>query len=191
MASGSCSLLGSSPLARGLHVHDTQQRERLGIIPARAGFTRMGAAKGTAWGDHPRSRGVYCVVTILSMSLDGSSPLARGLLPGIPAGGLRIRIIPARAGFTPPRSQPSRRWTDHPRSRGVYDNKTSMTARGIGSSPLARGLPRCSGSPRRTRRIIPARAGFTPGSKHTDDDNPGSSPLARGLHARRRRAARR
>ena len=30
----------------------------------------------------------------------------------------------------------------------------------------------------------PRSRGVYPGSKHTDDDKPGSSPLARGLHLR-------
>ena len=53
------SLSGSSPLARGL-------RQRLGgvplddgIIPARAGFTRVRPRDGPSPWDHPRSRGVY------------------------------------------------------------------------------------------------------------------------------------
>ena len=72
---------------------------------------------------------------------------------------------------------------------------------GVGSSPLARGLPepQCSGTP--SSRIIPARAGFTVGhvvEPHGKPDHPrsrgvyrvsvayrrfrsGSSPLARGL----------
>ena len=74
----------------------------------------------------------------------------------------------------------------------------------LGSSPLARGLPRPAAGGRRRRRIIPARAGFTtsPGkSRATRADHPrsrgvysgmgfrrsgpeGSSPLARGLQTR-------
>ena len=54
---------------------------------------------------------------------------------------LASRIIPARAGFTPP-DQPHRRpRPDHPRSRGVYIATTTEE--------------------RAAERIIPARAGFT------------------------------
>ena len=50
--------------------------------------------------DHPRSRGVYTVVTNGSLTNAGSSPLARGL-PNDIALTTQIRgIIPARAGFT-------------------------------------------------------------------------------------------
>ena len=118
-----------------------------------------------------------------SVICEGSSPLARGLrrsqsshrpLPG---------IIPARAGFT--RASPSARpqSRDHPRSRGVYLRGRS-----------GRCLP---------WRIIPARAGFTPQTGDADErpwdhprsrgvyyeregkkpEEPGSSPLARGLRS--------
>ena len=72
-------VIGSSPLARGLHIFWKHFLFLSGIIPARAGFTllfplccaltgiipaRAGftAADGDAHGveeDHPRSRGVY------------------------------------------------------------------------------------------------------------------------------------
>ena len=90
---------------------------------------------------------------------------------------------------------------DHPRSRGVYGPSCPTAPSIPGSSPLARGLP---GRPRqqpRVRRIIPARAGFTPAWRYCispSQDHPrsrgvycgsfeavrcggGSSPLARGL----------
>ena len=51
--------MGSSPLARGLRLYAPHTRDRAGIIPARAGFTRR-----------PR---------IILRGIIGSSPLARGL----------------------------------------------------------------------------------------------------------------
>ena len=93
----------------------------------------------------------------------------------------RGRIIPARAGFTPPGARESSETKDHPRSRGVYPPGPRRRLQGL--------------------RIIPARAGFTPRSGRTCTppwDHPrsrgvyfhglqfeivdeGSSPLARGL----------
>ena len=131
----------------------------------------------------------------------GSSPLARGLPPGLgpyPAG---FRIIPARAGFTIALWGSPRGTTDHPRSRGVYNKPATWTDPDLGSSPLARGLRRSRRWPRRRPGIIPARAGFTstaccedaaekdhPRSRGVYDgrtlaltDDEGSSPLARGL----------
>ena len=131
----------------------------------------------------------------------GSSPLARGLQALEPPPEVGPRIIPARAGFTPP-EQP-RRWRgwDHPRSRGVYENKTGHPTPKPGSSPLARGLHPSQAHEPTGLRIIPARAGFTVVSMQPDtacQDHPrsrgvypidsptselarGSSPLARGL----------
>ena len=109
------------------------------------------------------------------------SPLTRGLRLGALIAATGVRIIPARAGFTPWRGPGRSRAADHPRSRGVYR---------AGSTPAAR-----------RPWIIPARAGFTPSTTSwpgTTADHPrsrgvyrrgrrarsnccGSSPLARGL----------
>ena len=51
------------------------------------------------------------------------------------------------------------------------------------SSPLARGLHPSPSTTGRTPRIIPARAGFTPGVRPLLFGVFVSSPLARGLHA--------
>ena len=51
---------GSSPLARGLRDGAVAIAHPGGIIPARAGFTRLLRSGAVAWPDHPRSRGVYC-----------------------------------------------------------------------------------------------------------------------------------
>ena len=155
---------GSSPLARGLRVAQGIVSITARIIPARAGFTpATGRTAGHAR-DHPRSRGVYVVLSILVLTVSGSSPLARGL-PGtcrtrrttrgiIPArAGLRqpveglelvVRIIPARAGFTRRVHLFLFGSRDHPRSRGVYARYRSLNGTSFGSSPLARGLPGCT-----------------------------------------------
>ena len=192
---------GSSPLARGLLrggvCGDRAQR----IIPARAGFTGIQTVVMAVVGDHPRSRGVYAMETGEITAVEGSSPLARGL-PLLQATDEPVEwIIPARAGFT--RSTRGRRRSsrDHPRSRGVYDVQGGGCGHGLGSSPLARGLPVLAASAQRADGIIPARAGFTAAVRspwHGCSDHPrsrgvypflsarraamrGSSPLARGL----------
>ena len=152
-----------------------------GIIPARAGFTYDEVA--------PVGAGV------------GSSPLARGLPLGLGAAPARGRIIPARAGFTANTLITRSRTKDHPRSRGVYCLEHAPRSTLAGSSPLARGLPKGRMPPRFLGRIIPARAGFTPGCGRPPPGGPdhprsrgvylvvriacapsmGSSPLARGL----------
>ena len=201
---------GSSPLARGLLLpsHGCGASHR--IIPARAGFTSRCEGDSFRCLDHPRSRGVYRREIIASPATLGSSPLARGLPVEPDLAGADVGIIPARAGFTGRKCNIFAYGQDHPRSRGVYAHDNLTVIRNLGSSPLARGLPRGDGARRRRPRIIPARAGFTAGMppcERASEDHPrsrgvykgrrsriwvggGSSPLARGLlpRPRRRRA---
>ena len=155
---------GSSPLARGLHLEEHSRPPPGGIIPARAGFTPSPSQWGRHRSDHPRSRGVYMMERRTTIVPEGSSPLARGLLP---QRGGRLRppgIIPARAGFTGDHDRGGRHPGDHPRSRGVYRPMSSSMSPTGGSSPLARGLRVLAHARSAHARIIPARAGFTCGS---------------------------
>ena len=153
--------VGSSPLARGLPSKSVMRSFRDRIIPARAGFTRPDGPSRTAKKDHPRSRGVYSILSRPGLRISGSSPLARGLhcFDGDPLS--LDRIIPARAGFTAYNIAGNNIATDHPRSRGVYLCCGQPGNRIAGSSPLARGLPWWSSGLLSRVRIIPARAGFT------------------------------
>ena len=131
---------GSSPLARGLPPTAKAASRTIRIIPARAGFTFSGIMSLGESTDHPRSRGVYALTVASDALHEGSSPLARGLLPGINLNIIVIRIIPARAGFTVMTGRSVTSPTDHPRSRGVYQETDPDEGRLWGSSPLARGL---------------------------------------------------
>ena len=193
--------MGSSPLARGLPEANVRGRVAVGIIPARAGFTRHGAQRGDHPPDHPRSRGVYRDAYTYTCRVDGSSPLARGLHAARSVDGGHRRIIPARAGFTRLELGERGEILDHPRSRGVYCVWRRMRRSVGGSSPLARGLRDGPGVVVDADGIIPARAGFTPACVRqvlARGDHPrsrgvynvmqvyafeseGSSPLARGL----------
>ena len=75
-------------------------RDILRIIPARAGFTAACRRQRRRPGDHPRSRGVYHEVGDHEPVTEGSSPLARGLRINAKTQDAKLRIIPARAGFT-------------------------------------------------------------------------------------------
>ena len=132
---------GSSPLARGLRFAAYDGKADVGIIPARAGFTRPSPGKFPPHWDHPRSRGVYCARLRTGPGTVGSSPLARGLLLPAHRHGAEPGIIPARAGFTELVGDPGGVGADHPRSRGVYSRRPVTRRRRRGSSPLARGLP--------------------------------------------------
>ena len=192
---------GSSPLARGLRFRDIVADGRNGIIPARAGFTSMTSLTAARTLDHPRSRGVYPSFLLVGRVAPGSSPLARGLRDAAGAGRGRRGIIPARAGFTTPATDPGHPRKDHPRSRGVYAEALVAATAARGSSPLARGLRGEVQEFEREGGIIPARAGFTRSCtavRSSGPDHPrsrgvyanvsdpyggsyGSSPLARGL----------
>ena len=119
------------------------RRWRLGIIPARAGFTVDERRSPDRPPDHPRSRGVYKIAGKNIDNIEGSSPLARGLL---------ARICPVGISGK-----------DHPRSRGVYTWIQFGAQLLWGSSPLARGLLSHRPAVAADLGIIPARAGFTGG----------------------------
>ena len=152
---------GSSPLARGLRGSAMIAMVVIGIIPARAGFTRFVFWFCSYVWDHPRSRGVYCVFVSSRFVFVGSSPLARGLPPAIRRARSPEWIIPARAGFTAVPAQHREGPPDHPRSRGVY------------SRP-----PPCPSAP---GGIIPARAGFT-ASKSSPAVKMADHPRSRGVY---------
>ena len=120
-----CASRGSSPLARGLQMKDTIELRHVGIIPARAGFTWGDSDSPHQALDHPRSRGVYSRGDDLFTTRLGSSPLARGLHTIRTYLDDNHRIIPARAGFTIRRGTPGPWRGDHPRSRGVYQLRST------------------------------------------------------------------
>ena len=163
---------GSSPLARGLRLAEELGAHGMGIIPARAGFTRASGTFSPRARDHPRSRGVYAPHQPGGAPPSGSSPLARGLLAEDRLGLPLRRIIPARAGFTRAARPATPSGRDHPRSRGVYHlpEGTPMTC--PGSSPLARGLRLRQLGREERGRIIPARAGFTLADPWNPNDEP-------------------
>ena len=134
------SIPGSSPLARGLRSRTPRSDQQERIIPARAGFTPTSSVAADGGADHPRSRGVYGSDVAPPVALEGSSPLARGLLDIRRDRIENRRIIPARAGFTVLSTGQVTIDRDHPRSRGVYGLRYCWRMRRTGSSPLARGL---------------------------------------------------
>ena len=169
---------GSSPHTRGLLLVAAQSHDGVRIIPAHAGFTHSTPFCEGRAPDHPRTRGVYNVISNGKLSISGSSPHTRGLRSHGPQMTNIGRIIPAHAGFTTHAASQSEKSEDHPRTRGVYNLTSPVYHRRLGSSPHTRGLLGWL-SVRRVRcRIIPAHAGFT-------TQNP-SNPLPRKDHPRTR-----
>ena len=196
------SLLGSSPLSRGIPSGSWFRGGWAGIIPALAGNTRSVCGASPRRSDHPRSRGEYLLLVRDNHGLEGSSPLSRGIRgPGC-CRHRRRRIIPALAGNTGAASRDQAKAWDHPRSRGEYMSALRTTREVTGSSPLSRGILLGVMGAMLTGRIIPALAGNTlslSGGIRLRGDHPrsrgeyvtlpcaglwhgGSSPLSRGIH---------
>ena len=194
-------LVGSSPLSRGIPEKWKSPVNIKGIIPALAGNTPYVESNFHRHKDHPRSRGEYSGQGDGDGDPQGSSPLSRGIptwWQGLRGNG---RIIPALAGNTNAGSYNSSTSRDHPRSRGEYPGLSWRSAWELGSSPLSRGIPQSQWPSPSVKRIIPALAGNTPhsgGITPTPWDHPrsrgeypmysiehhceaGSSPLSRGI----------
>ena len=175
---------GSSPLARGLRTSSSSPGRGGRIIPARAGFTARPPGTGGAAADHPRSRGVYSSARRVLGSRAGSSPLARGLPVERERARASLRIIPARAGFTPAPTATPPQDEDHPRSRGVYRSPDLTADTKDGSSPLARGLRHSEPVLISRSGIIPARAGFT-SRRFCSTGSVWDHPRSRGVYSAR------
>ena len=87
----------------------------------------------------------------------------RGKLPAARFGRFGGRIIPARAGQTESTRHSRNRSTDHPRACGANRYEASHGTRQSGSSPRVRGKLVLERHACALGRIIPARAGQTPG----------------------------
>ena len=109
---------GSSPRVRGKRWHSRHEATGRRLIPARAGKTCGGSSSPSWTWAHPRACGENWAAWSDQAGAHGSSPRVRGkheqVLAVRPVG----RLIPARAGKTPP---PLRRWRGcraHPRACG-------------------------------------------------------------------------
>ena len=141
-----------------------------------AGRVRLGLATA-----HPRSRGEHEMAEMLMPDPYGSSPLARGTPHADGAPGGALRLIPARAGNTPPSPACTIILAAHPRSRGEHQSWRPPPAQTRGSSPLARGTHQGCDGCSSSRRLIPARAGNTGGIKN-ECNRYSAHPRSRGEH---------
>ena len=109
--------------------------------------------------DHPRTRGERLFRWSDIMVKGGSSPHARGTV-ALAARELFVgRIIPARAGNGGQQAPQTKKFPDHPRTRGERLGEGPGAVTEIGSSPHARGTALEGRQEPLRGRIIPARAG--------------------------------
>ena len=153
--------VGSSPLARGTRRELKTMGDFVGLIPARAGNTKIQSPSLKSRGAHPRSRGEHRARRWVSLIRQGSSPLARGTLLRAAGTGWWHGLIPARAGNTFVEHAKEIASRAHPRSRGEHLEAAHSGSGCWGSSPLARGTPNLRPDTQAFAGLIPARAGNT------------------------------
>ena len=153
--------VGSSPLARGIHLPLAALEVRSRIIPACAGNTCPILLISAFTEDHPRLRGEYVAYALQRDIPWGSSPLARGILNRCVCKSYISRIIPACAGNTKSDKYCQNLYWDHPRLCGEYLLSPSIWCVMLGSSSLVRGIRGRNGTKGLLDRIIPACAGNT------------------------------
>ena len=152
---------GSSPPVRGALIFRTTPSRGAGLIPARAGSTRLRSCGLPWWWAHPRPCGEHVNLSRGSRIVEGSSPPVRGA----PVHGQRVAqlhgLIPARAGSTRCRRMPVKAFRAHPRPCGEHRMSCVSLQRRAGSSPPVRGAPPGYRRKRSVPGLIPARAGST------------------------------
>ena len=133
--------------------------EPLRITPACAGKRRTGpAVRDRSW-DHPRVCGEKSSALGVSRSGGGSPPRVRGKVCARPFVLLLLRITPACAGKSPPRTACHGTSWDHPRVCGEKSFTRLSYCSAGGSPPRVRGkVPVCCPEHRKVR-ITPAYAG--------------------------------
>ena len=134
---------GSSPRMRGAHNRQCLPQGSGRIIPADAGSTVEDRFGHEIIRDHPRGCGEHPGVSLLSLSVCGSSPRMRGAQLACCKYLSVTGIIPADAGSTPCWAARSRPCTDHPRGCGEHRKYPELTALVSGSSPRMRGALDC------------------------------------------------
>ena len=116
-------VLGSPPLARGIHSKGNVSSSDSRITPACAGNTSAISRYALLHRDHPRLRGEYGRNRRNNRGIIGSPPLARGILSPKSSSSHGQRITPACAGNTYNRFTFLHAKWDHPRLRGEYTKK--------------------------------------------------------------------
>ena len=201
---------GSSPRGRGKPLLEMRELFGMGLIPARAGKTRMRTLSISPSRAHPRAGGENIRAAVSVVVEWGSSPRGRGKRGREACVAALGGLIPARAGKTASRRARIHQGRAHPRAGGENSYIPGGDTGVKGSSPRGRGKPGRANIAWPGHRLIPARAGKTPRSScwpHRCRAHPraggenrarlgcpstgaGSSPRGRGKHRRARRGPR-
>ena len=152
---------GSSPPVRGARQLNEDGDVPPGLIPARAGSTRLARHRRHDSRAHPRPCGEHGAAQSPRPLLRGSSPPVRGALKRVAAEGLTGGLIPARAGSTNRSDCPGCTRRAHPRPCGEHRLQPAGITSAWGSSPPVRGAPAVHDPAFRREGLIPARAGST------------------------------
>ena len=146
---------------RGPHSGKTITPSSLRLIPAGAGTTILRVSSSIARRAHPRRCGDHEEVFLWTSGMGGSSPQVRGPpLPPLFCEG-DIRLIPAGAGTTSPRTGTRVSGQAHPRRCGDHDWDGGESDHVGGSSPQVRGPHRGHETAFSGGGLIPAGAGTT------------------------------
>ena len=130
---------GSSPPVRGALAPARQGRCRSGLIPARAGSTRIRGLPDPAPRAHPRPCGEHERGVCQKRLGVGSSPPVRGALQLQAWGQWPTGLIPARAGSTAVVRHELGAIRAHPRPCGEHTGLRYVRVAVRGSSPPVRG----------------------------------------------------
>ena len=152
---------GSSPRVRGKLSSSASAVASRRLIPACAGKTGSISVRTAVPRAHPRVCGENFLSIVLSCRLRGSSPRVRGKPRYDTHHMYRLGLIPACAGKTDVRCDPSRKISAHPRVCGENEAHCFGRALGIGSSPRVRGKRRAIAEHPHKPGLIPACAGKT------------------------------
>ena len=160
--------IGSSPRVRGKRFRTIRRQPARRLIPACAGKTLAGRGLRSACRAHPRVCGENTVAVTALTQKAGSSPRVRGKLSVTESRPGRDRLIPACAGKTHGSGCVSADSAAHPRVCGENPILTASARHSLGSSPRVRGKRVALRVERHQVGLIPACAGKTAFSPHTE-----------------------
>ena len=132
---------GSSPWARGTHIHVIEPLVSNRFIPVGTGNTIERGPEGSPDAVHPRGHGEHCVALTGLRRFRGSSPWARGTLKSTLNAIFGPRFIPVGTGNTGILLNIPRLISVHPRGHGEHLLNILKLIYTSGSSPWARGTP--------------------------------------------------